>query len=165
MTGNEPDADQLPIQVDGSETIVRAVVSPAHYKKSAVQSAAFRPPVGKTDLSVIRQVMGDDFCKNKGVEIGAASPNQTYVGLLTIKASAVRAAGSEVNDSRAVFLGHADLDHGLVSPPRDEPPTSLNLQAMAERCDALLKASTFHRDPERDQPNWKGSPLAIKGAE
>ena len=82
-------APAAPIAIDDSETIVRAIVAPAHHNKGKIATAVFRPRRGETSLSVMRQLMGDDFCKAKGVEIGEASPSQHYVGLLTIKAAAM----------------------------------------------------------------------------
>jgi len=156
-----PDGAELPIAIDNSETIVRAVVTPAHYKNGKVATAVFRPPVGKSSISVMRQVMGDDFCKNKGVEIAKDSRNQAYVGLLTIKAAAIRDAGSSVVDSRELWLGHADLDHGIESVPND-PLNSVDFARMTERCQALKKSSKFHPDHDAERPGWSGPPLKVE---
>ncbi len=151
----------LPIEIDDAETIVRAVVSPAHYRKGKLATAVFRPRVGESSISVMRQLMGDDFCKAKGVEIGRRSNSQTYVGLLTIKVDAIRATGSTVTDSRREWLGHADLDHGF-SVPADDPPTSQVFIQMTERCNELKNASVFHPDPAADQEGWSGPPLKME---
>jgi hypothetical protein len=113
----------------------------------------------------MRQLMGDDFCKDKAVEIGKASPHQTYVGLLTIKAAGIREAGSSVTDSRDEWLGHADLDHGFPSIPQQEPGEpgpAAEFARMTERCQALRKASLFHKDESPDVPGWAGPPLKIE---
>src|SRR5437899_8335550 len=100
MSSEPAEGAELPIAIEDGETIVRAIVSPAHYRNGKLATAAFRPPPGKSALSVMRQLMGDDFCKAKGVEIGNGSPGQKYVGLLAIKAASIREAGSSVTDSR-----------------------------------------------------------------
>ena len=105
--------------------------------------------------------MGDDFCKDKGVEIGKKSSNQTYVELLTIKAAAIKAAGSSVVDSRDIWLGHADLDHGIKSVPND-PLNSADFARMTERCQALKKSSTFHPDNDIARGGWPGPPLKLE---
>jgi hypothetical protein len=167
MSGQSADGApiDLPVVIDDAETIVRAVVSPAHYKKGKVKTAAFRPQYGKSSISVMRQLMGDDFCKDKAVEIGKASPNQTYVGLLTIKAAAIREAGSSVTDSREEWPGHADLDHGFPSVREQEPgepEPAAEFARMTERCQALRDASLFHEDENPDVTGWAGSPLKIE---
>src|SRR5262245_12619151 len=75
MSGQSVDGApiDLPIAIDDAETIVRAIMAPSHYKKGKVATAAFRPPIGKSAISVMRQLMGDNFCKNKGADI-AKSP-------------------------------------------------------------------------------------------
>jgi hypothetical protein len=106
--------------------------------------------------------MGDDFCKAKGVEIGQRSATQTYVGLLTIKASTIREIGSSVQDSRSEWLGHADLDHGFAAPPPDDPGSATELERMTERCRALKDASRFHLDPTPEVTGWRGAPLKLE---
>src|SRR5262245_20993778 len=66
MSGHPASEPHIPVEIDDAETIVRAIVAPSHYKKGKVATAAFRPPIGKSAISVMRQLMGDDFCKNKG---------------------------------------------------------------------------------------------------
>jgi hypothetical protein len=106
--------------------------------------------------------MGDDFCKDKAVEIARRSPNQTYVGLLTIKAAAIRETGSDVRDSRSEFLGHADLDHGFPSAPANEPGSAEAFARMTERCQALKKASIFREDERPGLSGWAGKTLKIE---
>src|SRR5258708_28691949 len=106
-----PSAD-LPVEIADSETIARAIISPHHVRGNGQpRAAAFRPKAGESAISVIRQMMGDDFCKDKGVEIGALSKNGAYVGLLVLLSASIRAHSSEVRDSRNQYFGHADLDH------------------------------------------------------
>src|SRR5262245_7237964 len=163
MSGQSADGApiDLPIAIDDAETIVRAIVAPSHYKKGKVATAAFRPPIGKSAISVMRQLMGDDFCKNKGAHIAKESPNQTYIGLLTIKAAAIREVGSSVTDSREEWLGHADLDHGFSSMPAHEPGSAAEFERMTERCQALKKASIFHKDKSPEVAGWAGPPLKL----
>lgn len=163
MTQPVSDADQLPIDVHLSETIVRAIVTPAHFdaKKGDIKTGVFRPRSPETSISVMRQLMGDDFCKNKACEIAAASPTQTYVGLLVITAAEIRAAGSEVADSREEFLGHADLDHGLPSPPDNDPGSAEDFRKMTDRCQALKKKSLFFPDPAPTVAGWAGEALQL----
>jgi hypothetical protein len=152
----------LPIAIDDVETIVRAIVAPSHYsKKGKVATAAFRPPVGKSAISVMRQLMGDNFCKDKAVEIAKESPSQTYVGLLTIKAGVIRQVGSDVRDSREEWPGHADLDHGFLSAPPNEPASAAEFERMTVRCQTLRDASLFHKDGTPEVGGWAGPPLNL----
>jgi hypothetical protein len=157
MSDTRPDESEIPIDIADEETIVRAVKTPAHYKKNKLATAVFRPRAGETSISVMRQIMGDDFCKAKAVDIGG---NQ-YVGLLTIKASAIRTIGSTVGDSREEYLGHADLDHGFPSAPANDPAGAEDFARMTERCQELKNASNFHLDPAPAAKGWAGSKLKI----
>ena len=162
MSGQGSDRFELPVEIADAETIVRVVVAPAHFdKKGRVKAGAFRPKTGESGISVIRQLMGDDFCKAKGVAIGHAAP-EGYKGLLTLAAAAIRVAGSTVVDSRdGQYLGHADLDHGFAS-VRDEPATRHAFEKMTERCQALKDASRYHADPEPEVDGWQGPTLKIE---
>jgi hypothetical protein len=151
----------LPVAIDDAETIVRAIVAPSHYRNGKVATAAFRPPVGRSAISVMRQLMGDNFCKDKAVEIAKASPRQTYVGLLTITAASIREKGSYVIDSRDEWLGHAHLDHGFPSAPANEPGSAEEFERMTARCQALRDASLFHVDEIPEVPGWGGPALKI----
>jgi hypothetical protein len=158
MTEQQLDAT-LPTTIEDSETIVRVVKAPAHFKNGKVATAVFRPRPGKSDISVMRQRMGDDFCKRKGVEI--SKPPTTYVGLMAIAAGSIRSVGScTVRDSRDVWPGHADLDHGFTS-VKDEPASKAEFTRMTEACQALRKASTFHEDKEPTADTWTGQPLKL----
>lgn len=160
MSSEDIEKLDLPISIADGETILRAIVAPSHLdKKGRVRAAAFRPPPGKSSISVMRQICGDDFCKAKGIEIGKASL-EGYRGLLAIKAVSIRQAGSTVTDSRDEWLGHADLDHGFVS-ERDEPATSEMFKKMTERCQALKSLSCYFADPGPEGKGWKGPPLKL----
>lgn len=163
MNEQPADGQDIPVPIDDSETIVRAVVANAHYdvKKGKVRPSAFRPKAGETAISTMRQLMGDGFCKAKAVEIAENSPGQTYIGLLAITAAQIRAEGSEIADSRSEWLGHADLDHGFPSPPPNEPASAAEFQRMTERCQALLRAAVFQKDPIPESESWDGDQLVL----
>lgn len=147
----------LPSDVAGDEKIVRTVKVPAHYdlKKRRLKPAAFRPAPGSSAVSVIRLLMGSDFCKNKSREIARDS----YLGMGVLVAADARATGVEVLDWPADFHGHAHIDHGdLVPPPNDPLPPDLN-EAFLERLRSLVAVTAFHGDPSPDTPGWDGPPL------
>jgi hypothetical protein len=151
--------DQLPVEIQDSETIVRATKTPHHVNKNQtrLRPSAFRPPPGETTISVMRQLMGDDFCKNKGVEICG----EEYIGLATITAIEIRCRGSLVLDHRVDFRGHAHIDHQLPPIPRDEPPPPDLLQQYDDRCKKLAAAAVFHKDPSPKVAGWAGEPLLL----
>lgn len=158
MSGQASDSD-IPVPIEDTETIVRAIVAPSHFdKKGRVKAGAFRPKAGSS-ISVIRQLMGDNFCKAKGVDVGRTAPDG-YKGLLVLTAASIRKTGSTVSDSRDEYLGHADLDHGFVSEP-NEPATRDAFERMTERCQALRDASTYHADPDPAGLGWRGAPLRL----
>jgi len=93
----------LPPEVAEDEKLVRAIKVPYHYdaRKGRLKPAAFRPPRGTSLVSVIRLLMGADFCKNKSVEI--AGPE--YLGLGVMVSAEARAAGAAVDDAAEDFVG------------------------------------------------------------
>lgn len=152
--------------IDDAETIVRAVKTPAHFdvKKREIKAAAYKPPVGKSIISVMRQAAkddvntsSDDYCKNKSAEVAGAS----YVGMLAILAKSVRDNDCKLEDAPSDYLGHAHVDHGFPRPPENEPDKAEAVAALNERCKSLLKASKQHIDPTPLEKNWKGAPLRI----
>jgi hypothetical protein len=158
MTAADP-AAALPVEIHEAETIVRAVKTPHHVNPAVtrIRPSAFRPAAGHTVLSVMRQLMGDDFCKDKGVEICG----NEYIGLAAITAAEIRRPGSLVVDYRHDFLGHAHIDHQLPAIQRDEPPPADVLQKLDDRCKKLAAAAVFHKDQAPTAPGWSGPALKL----
>src|SRR6266540_3272255 len=96
-----------PVEIAPTEKIVRAAIYPTHFdkKKGTLTWRLFRP---KPDdqLSVIRAILGADFCKAKGREIAKiAGGDRTYRGLAVLTADQIRSVGAEVTDSREIYYG------------------------------------------------------------
>lgn len=159
MTDIVGPGDALPIDIHASETIVRATKTPHHVNanKTRLRPAAFRPKVGSAVVSVMRQPMGDDFCKDKAVHICGAA----YLGLSVITASEIRSAGALITDDRDEWLGHAHIDHQLPPVQKDEPLPAEQKQRLDDRCKALADACVLHTDPAPSVPGWSGSPLQL----
>jgi hypothetical protein len=149
----------LPFRIDDGETIVRALKTPEHFnaQKGSIKPAAFRPPAGKRKLSVMRQLIGNDACKQKANEICG----EKYIGLAVTLAQSVRAAGSRVRDHRWDFCGHAHLNHGFPAPPKGEPMDSKQNLLMVERCRALVRHSEYRNDPNSASKSWSGVDLRL----
>lgn len=147
----------LPLEVSDDERLVRAIGTPQHYdaKKGKLKPAAFRPKEDVCAISVIRQIMGDNFCKDKGVEIVGMS----YLGLAVISSERVREIGSSVYDHRVDFCGHAHIDHGVPAPPKNDPLSSEVNATMYLRWKALSDACIFHVDEKPSALGWSGPPL------
>jgi hypothetical protein len=146
-----------PIEVADPEKLVRAIKTPHHVRegRNQLRPAAFRPPAGTDEVSVMRHIiLGTVGCRAKAKEIASAA----YVGMATITAGQVRSCGSAVCDSRMIFIGHADIHHGIVAQP-DEPQSSVANMLLTERCRALACAATYHPDPDPNNPRWTGSDL------
>ncbi len=158
---------EIPIDIDDKETIVRAIFQPYHVnKKGKLKPEAFKSPVGKDEVSVIRHTyMGTGFCKRKAKEIEAIGKekgqSKTYKGLASLKAFDIRSVGSDVNDSRDFFWGHADIHHGIVR-ESNEPPESSQLMMLNERLRLLADKAIFYPDPAPDANEWLGADLNPK---
>ena len=113
----------LPIDISDSEDIVRGIKTPHHVKKNGeLRPAAFRPPKGNNCVSVIRLLMGEEFCRNKTKEICDSG----YIGRAILNVGAIRKKSNEVNvvDAReGEFLGHAHILYLCMSLNSDNPDT------------------------------------------
>lgn len=148
---------ELPTGVADGENIVRAIKTPYHLnkKKTALDWRAFKPPPGTDDLSVMRlDYLGANATKDKAVEIC----RESYVGLGVIRVFSIRAAGSEVFDSRDEFWGHAHISHGIVI-PLNEPPSSAESAKLTERLKRLVQSTVYYTDPSPTSPGWSGDAL------
>lgn len=148
----------LPIEIDGTEKIVRIVLCDKHIKKGSNQPKhqLFRSKPDTDDVSVVRHdYKGSDFCKRKGKEIAGRMRRQSYVGLAVIRATSIRQAGSSVHDSRRIYCGHAHIMHGFTCPANDPPASQINLM-LTNRCNALLHATVYHPDPNPQSEHWTG---------
>ena len=110
--------------------------------------------------------MGTGFCKHKAKEIEAIGKEKgqtkTYQGLAILKAFHIRSVGSDVSDSRDLFLGHADMHHGIVL-ERNEPPESSQAMMLNERLRELAeKLAIYYPDPKPDTDQWLGADLNPK---
>ena len=161
---------EIPIDIDDTEVIVRAIFQPYHVnKKGRLKPKAFQSPAGKDEVSVIRHsYVGTAFCKGKAKEIEAKgnmgkekSQLKTYKGFAVLKALHIRSVGSDVNDSQDLFLGHADIHHGIVLEP-NEPHESSKSMMLNERLRLLADKAVFYPDPAPDANQWLGADLNPK---
>lgn len=152
----------LPVDIHDAETIIRTTKASYHLNpaQTRLKHQAFRPRAGERVISVMRQLMGDEFCKNKSVEICQLSPGD-YAGLTALTAAEIRRAGSIVYDHPQDFVGHAHIDHQLPPIPRDQPAPADLLPQYDERCKRLAAAAIFHKDPAPNDPGWTGPPLQL----
>lgn len=114
----------LPLEIDNEEHLVRAVLTPFHFKTKkgvdVLQPRVFRSTAGVDEVSVIRVThKGPDFCKQKGKELTAV-PLRNYCGFLVIKAADIRELQCDITDSREEYCGHAHICHGIII-PENEP--------------------------------------------
>ena len=148
----------LPAEIQNSETIVRAILFPAHIKDGKLKSAAFKSPSGKDEVSIVRHThMGTDFCKRRAT--GLSSKRVQYVGLAVVTAAQIRDADAQVTDSRNVYCGHGDISYGIVAPPRDEPSSSATNLLLNERARKIASSARYYKDPLPNSSTWTGSPL------
>lgn len=151
----------LPTEVLDTETLVRCLCSPFHFKNGKLLWKAFQPPRQSDEVSVIRaNHVSADFCKLKGKELAdeTSNPPKVYEGLAVIAAGAVRFCGSRVVDSREVYEGHADIRHGRVALDH-EPPSPKEVEAIREQCKLLLRYAQFISDPDATSDVWTGPQL------
>ena len=142
--------------------MVRAVFYPYHLndKGTNLKRHAFRSPPDMDEISVIRRHYVDDqFCKDKAMSIDLlgrcrGEGRKEFRGFAIISAKAIRKYGSDVVDSRNVYLAHADIRHGVVTAKHEPLPAELN-----DRLDQLKKAAKFVSDPFPQRWKWASQQL------
>jgi hypothetical protein len=146
----------MPDVIPNDEILVRGVKKDWLNKRGELQYGAFRPSAGKTLVSVIRGIMGNDFCKDKSKEIHG----EKYIGLSVLSAGEVRSFDINVDDAPDDFEGHAHIDHINPPLPNHEALAPEVNAVLNERCKAMAKAARFHVDPAPEAGGWKGPVLA-----
>ena len=144
----------IPIQVDDTENVVRAIFSHHLDKKDRLTRYAFKEP--NDDLSVMRHThMDSDQCKKRALEIRPGNPKITYKGLAVIGVKEVRSVRSEVTDTReGNYCGHARLSNGLLIPPPDDPLAAEKTLELNERLDALRHLARYYADLHPTSQGW-----------
>lgn len=150
-----PEACAIPIELTDDECVVRAIKTPYHVKDGKPYWRALKPSAGKSIISIIRQCMGDNFCKDKSKSIDPKS----YLGLLATRAVSYRSKECLVFDHRKDFCGHAHVDHQIVMPDKGVPLAPAVSEALKIRCEEILKASQWHQDPSPEVAGWGGTAL------
>src|SRR5208282_3920736 len=133
----------FPFTVAHRERIVRAIFSPYHIdkKKKRLRPAAFRPPSGDRQLSVMRRdYMGVHACHNRAKSL--TSPKTVYEGVAIILASSIRSFGPEIHDCREDFLGHAHISYDFTI-VANEPLPPEELLLFNSQIECLLSASKY----------------------
>jgi hypothetical protein len=129
-------------------------------KGTNLKNVAFRSPSGKDEISVIRRkFVTDQFCKDKAMDIDLygqcrGADRKEFRGFAVISAKEIRQFGSDVQDSREVYVSHADIKHGFVVLRHEPFPAELNA-----RLDKLKAAARFIPDPSPTRWKWMGKPL------
>ena len=160
-------ADDIPLEIVGSEPILRALCLPYHYdaKKKKLKRGAFRHPSGR--LSVFRlKFLGADCCKQKGALLGSVDDSKKYIGFYSSNAEALRNVGCEVEDARADFPGHAHIMlsfyreiFGTEPLPKGVPLPPDKALELDGRIDKLIGCGQVIHDPEPDADLWTGPNL------
>jgi hypothetical protein len=85
-----------------------------------------------------------------------------YRGLAVLTAQHARDAGSSVVDSRRVYVGHADLVHGIIAPPINEPLEPALALQLDSILDALIHRVSYYPDSDPDGDRWLDGELKPK---
>lgn len=161
MTSNKN--QELREWIADEERIVRAICSPYHTQGDVLLPGAYDPyPVDSDEVSVMRvDWLGADRCKAHGKSLeNPANPRKKFAGLAVLLASQIRSTGATVEDSRQVFLGHADIHLGHPTMQRDQDPIEpANLKLSRDRRKALAKMARYCKDPNSDAQGWTGESL------
>lgn len=152
-----------PLDIGDEEVIIRGICSPFHASasKKKLKADAFEPTPGTDEVSVLRHAIIDaNGCKAHAKAIADPASGKTYQGVAALNAGAIRHVGAQISDSRAEFLGHADIKLGVVRPLENDPPSPEDIQRLTAIKRALLKIAKYHPDSDADSDIWSGAPMA-----
>ena len=146
---------QLTPHIDNEECLVRIIKIPSHWdrKRKRLKTAAFKPKPGRSAISVIRQRMGDDFCKSKAM----SAPQ--YFGLGVLRAAEVRRAECDLFDRPEDYVGHAEIEFGFVNPIADTPESLEVVERLNDICRDLVKVTQVFEDSRPTEPGWREGDL------
>lgn len=128
-----------------------------HSKKSF--RAAFEAPPDSNEVSVSREKylpnwLAKAYAKRWVQNLQLAPPKE-YKGFAFISARIVREVGSDVIDSRAEYLGHADIKHQFTRKRGETFPPKI-LKEYDDMLDKLVEAAAYIADPYPHYLLWKG---------
>ena len=152
-----------PRDIADEETIVRGICSPYHVsKKGALKPNAYRPPDGTDEVSVMRgDWIGAEICKQRAKNLENPAERKAYTGLSRFECPKIRSRGTTLIDTRKVFEGHADIQHG-ITPNKGNPPPADQLLILHERTKALAALANYCPDPDPTGIAWIGPELRYK---
>ena len=153
----------VPITIADDEIILRSVDSRHFYKDGRKKPNIFKPHYGKSEVSVMRFCyMPINDCKKKGKEIAA---KHEFKGFAALKCGTARKAKVEIQDSRELFLGHADIIYSNPRPPEVDPnrapENTLALMEFNEVARQLLEACKIFLDPDPMIEDWQGGEITL----
>jgi hypothetical protein len=147
----------IPVNIESSELLIRAILSPYHVKKKKLQRGAFDAPPDSDEVSVSRRRYVSPWLSKayakRWVQRPDGSPPKIYKGLAFISADVIRALKSEVVDSRSEYLGHADIKNGIVRKRGEALPPNIRKE-LDDRLDKIAKAANYIEDDEPNRFRW-----------
>ena len=149
----------LPINLLDEEKVIRVIKTPYYFhstRKNELVPKAFFPPPGKSDVWVVRHILGDDACVKQSRSTAKA---EEYAGMLVVKSGTVRILGSTVYDHRHDYCGHAHINHGIVMPTKGGTLNPQDREILNARCKAIIALCKFHPDSHNAGEEWMGGPL------
>jgi len=159
----------IPKKYNNAELIVRILYSPYHIdlKKGKVKAAAFHPPRGKVDVSILRHnYTTTDFCKKHGKRF--SKPNKLFQGFGVFKYTDIESIRKENEKlpylivskifhlKKRLFLPmHGDIIMGQII---DGEPPKNNIRRRAKE---IQKKTKLFTDPKPEHSSWKGDEIKI----
>jgi len=143
------------------ESIYRAIFTPYHYdvKKKKLKRQAFIQKPHSKGVSSYRGAILEpnevrDYAKQLGQDTAQVNPDKKYHGICVCSAGAVRKAGSNIVDSRALFYGHADIFHSIPDAEPGEPNSPEDTEKLQIAIDKILECTNYFIDtnPEGEVP-------------
>jgi hypothetical protein len=137
---------------------IRAILSPYHLRNGKLVRSAFSSPSNRDEVSTSRQpyvppTVAKMWAKLFVQRLHDATPKR-YMGLAFVDVSRIRGAGSDVVDTRGEYLGHADIQHGIVVLKGEPLPPQQKLM-LDKRLDVIVAAARYVRDKAPDSITWR----------
>jgi hypothetical protein len=151
----------LPINIHGTEAIIRAVYSPINLHKNGkkVNNSFYKPRAGEDEISVNRlDFTTPIFLKELAKFFENTSERRSYFGFSLLKASEI-----EESELRTVYSPltkpvdnpyHADIKIDYVVERGVQPPAEISYKIKN-----ITVKSRFYSDPNPESKEWNGDKL------
>lgn len=150
----------IPSKIDESESLVRFLLSPLHFKKDKLRTNAYNPTKGTPEVSMTRlNYSNENKCKKLAKKIAKNASRKNSLkefkgfGLITKKVALDCGANDVIKDPICGNLAHAEL---ILPGTKENEAIASRLQFVQ---DQLVSKTKVFFDNHPESKSWEDPPL------